>query len=231
MAGALKGKSFLFIERPQLALGNFLTKEGAKVVFDPKEKFDCVVFYGPSEVAVTPFLYGQDVFKYTKSDFRKDKLYNQVFRSLPYDKHKLGILGGAHRLNVFNGGSIIQHATGHAGVISEHEIAFYDGSDVMAPTDHFQMMVAGPSGWELAWARTSYHKEGPGILVKYDRKGKDKDNWSDLEVVFYEHSQSLCIQPDLPKCNTPAKDSLLQLIRAFLDNQWISTRAAARSST
>ena len=99
----------------------------------------------------------------------------------------VGICRGAQFLNVMGGGRMYQHVEGHC---RNHLITDLEtGKEVYVSSTHHQMMMPSPGAILVATAAIGGSREWmeDGILTK---DVSDKD----IEVVFYENIQALCVQ-------------------------------------
>lgn len=148
---------------------------------------DLVCFTGGEDVS--PELYGDNKHIYTHSNWHRD--YDEVEQfqiAVKSDVPMVGICRGAQFLNVMNGGRMYQHVTKHAG---DHEITdLITGEKVLVSSTHHQMMMMGSEG--VLVASSTLH----GDREWYDKEIHKKDmSEQDIEVVYYEKTQSLCFQP------------------------------------
>jgi gamma-glutamyl-gamma-aminobutyrate hydrolase PuuD len=101
----------------------------------------------------------------------------------------VGICRGGQALNVFNGGKMYQHVSGHAG--TDHKVfdALFDpGSEITVNSSHHQMMIPTAEGEILAYSEgvsSEYWGDEVNPLVKPQ---------FETEVVWYDKTQSLCVQ-------------------------------------
>lgn len=146
-----------------------------------------VVFTGGEDV--TPDLYGHEHHTYTYNNVVRDANEKALFdKALLYSIPMVGICRGGQFLNVMSGGEMYQDVTKHT---CSHEITdVLTGEVVYVTSTHHQMMK--PSS--------------KALLVASSALGGDREWWNgeifrrevseqDIEVVYYEHTNSLCFQP------------------------------------
>ena len=160
---------------------------------DHAEYADFVQFTGGSDVS--PMLYGESKHYTTgnnpaRDDFEADIFFNAVKEG----KNLLGICRGAQFLNVMSGGEMWQHVDNHA-VAGGHVLKDLSTRDLIpVSSTHHQMMRSSEDARVIANAHLSTRKEGD---THHESNPKQ-----DEEVVWYEHTKSLCFQPH-PEFFTP----------------------------
>lgn len=149
---------------------------------------DLVVFTGGADVS--PHLYGDHKHPYTGNnplrDVREQRTYNYA-RELNIPM--VGICRGGQFLNVMSGGRMYQHVSNHT---MSHEIVdVITGETVYVTSTHHQMMMPSEKGLIVAVSSgVSSDREW------FDQEVFRRDNTDQgIEVVFYEHTKSLCFQP------------------------------------
>lgn len=160
------------------------------------EDADIVCWTGGADV--NPALYGEKNAMYkgrnmSGIDQDRDDIDMRVF-GYAADKFKVGICRGGQFLNVMNGGKMWQHVDRHAG--APHDlIDLVTGEVVRVTSTHHQMMRPAEDGIVLAHARESELKiaDGDEWHIKHDCVERPEE-LNDVEVVWYEESQSLCVQ-------------------------------------
>lgn len=165
----------------------FFSDVGFDVVYQEHDQYaaDVMVFTGGPDV--TPFLYGQKKIKGTNCDPIRDLKERQIINSVDVSMPKIGICRGAQFLNVYNGGMLWQDVDKHT---SQHDAWDIDApqSKFTVTSTHHQMMQ--PTAW------------GKVLTVSQNSTKRDDDigsvtvgkNILDPEVVFYEMTNSLCVQ-------------------------------------
>ena len=159
-------------------------KLGHTLVYD-ESKADFLVFTGGEDV--TPAFYGAKKHESTHNSTYRDVFEEGVFqRNL--DKPKVGICRGGQFLNVMSGGEMYQDVGKHCGA---HEITdLLTGETLLVSSTHHQMMKPSHKGLLVASAGLG------GSRVWYEGTILKKDvSKEDIEVVYYEHTNSLCFQP------------------------------------
>jgi phosphoribosylformylglycinamidine (FGAM) synthase-like amidotransferase family enzyme len=160
------------------------------VTFFNKDKgYDGVVFTGGEDV--TPFLYGEGKHSSTVCNLKRDLLENKLFRSLPCDMPKVGICRGGQFLNVMSGGSMWQDVNNHCK--SHIARCTMSGELFLVTSTHHQMMRPGDGAWVLLGAKEATALCGDQVAYRY--KDDIKNDYDDIESVFYYHSNSFCFQP------------------------------------
>lgn len=161
------------------------------------DEADIVCWTGGADV--NPALYGEKNAEYkghrmSGFDQDRDDIDMRVF-GYACDKFKVGICRGGQFLNVMNGGKMWQHVDRHAG--APHDlIDLVTGEVVRVTSTHHQMMRPGEGGIVLAHARESQMKiaDGDEWHIGKDHVARPEE-LNDVEVVWYEESNSLCFQP------------------------------------
>lgn len=153
-------------------------------------EYDAVVFTGG--IDVNPALYGHKSMGNYRYDDERDQRDSHVYhKATQAGIPIIGICRGAQFVNVMNGGTLIQHVDGHQ---EWHEIETHSNlyAGVRVSSTHHQMMVPHRRGVLEAWAqaRSSVYKYDGKPSLRLDSSGKVKEP----EVVWYPHTQSLCVQ-------------------------------------
>lgn len=181
---------------------------------------DLIIFSGGEDV--TPSFYNEQYqSKYTSCNFDRDvkeKYFYDFFRQYNHKIPKLGICRGAQFLTVLNGGKLIQHVNNHKN--SNHSIETIYGTIINIPSDHHQMMfpyILKENSYQLIGYSERY-------LSNIYFNGQDKNielpsNFLEPEIVYYNNTNSLCIQSH-PEWAINSKDSnyLLKIIDKLLFN-------------
>lgn len=165
---------------------------------------------------MTPLLYGElPLGKLARFDMVADRQDNYLFRRLSPSMPKIGIGRGAHLLNALSGGRTLQHCTNHVGR-GDHELKLYDeaadGDTITVPSNHIELMVSGPNGLALGWAKQAYLKQSYEYKRRYTPEERRKD-YDDEEIIHYEQTSSLCVQFDPTEGNDGCKNT-------FFDYMW-----------
>lgn len=150
---------------------------------------DFVCFTGGADV--TPAMYGDNKHQYTGNDIARDQREVKIFdlcqqRQLP----TVGICRGGQFLNVMSGGRMYQHVTKH-GIHGTHDMIDVEtGENIPVTSTHHQMFMPSDKAVVVAIATLGGDREWyDGQVFK-----RDVSN-TDYEVLYYEHTNSLCFQP------------------------------------
>lgn len=156
------------------------------------EDASIVLFTGGEDV--TPAMYGESPlprthFNTIRDDREKDIYLECILREIPM----IGICRGAQFLNVMNGGKLWQHVNNHCGShLAKVTVPFADyeeGKTFTVTSTHHQMMRPTDKGTVLLAASKATEKHAFGEM----KMGLEEN--SDVEVVFYDESKCLCVQP------------------------------------
>lgn len=155
---------------------------------------DLVLFTGGEDVH--PNYYNELVGKYTSTNFERDaqekKIY-QLFqrKNIP----KLSICRGAQFLTVMNGGKLIQHVSNHGVNHTVTVVISNQTIDIEMTSTHHQMMYPfnlDKKNYELIGHSTYFRSDT--YLNGTNEEIKLSDNFLEPEIVYYNKSNSLCIQ-------------------------------------
>lgn len=177
-----------FSERFEYA--RMFTNRGYDIT-DDLDEADLIQFTGGEDVS--PYLYGQKVHPYTRSNHHRDKEEIKLFNAAQ-ERGILcaGICRGGQFLNVMNEGSMWQnvnnHGTPHTAKVTG------TGATLKVSSTHHQMMIPGKDGIFLLTASESITRErmGENQTLRSVNKSKFSD---DIEAVYYPNTSSLCFQP------------------------------------
>jgi len=176
----------VFVVDRDYQVENLFESNGFKLVNTP-EIADIAVFTGGEDVS--PELYGDTAHPRTFNNPRRDEKEIEVFKYLQAKNIPMvGICRGGQFLNVMSGGRMYQHVSNHTG---SHEITdAFTGQTLYVTSTHHQMMMPSEKGLVVAFSDLG------GTREWYDGQvfRRDTSN-TDYEVVFYEHTRSLCFQP------------------------------------
>lgn len=154
---------------------------------------DILCFQGGADV--NPKFYGEEKLGYTYIDPERDEedlYYWDTYPEVP----KVGICRGGQFLNVMSDGEMWQHVDNHE---SDHEATnlltipgsrYKMGTLVDVTSDHHQMMRPHPEYGEVLCIS---HKASDFRTASSSNANKVPE--FDTEVVWYEHTKSLCFQP------------------------------------
>ena len=178
----------------------------------PGEEYDVLMFTGGADVS--PSLYKQAPMPRTQSNPRRDVKESGIFR-----KHKkipkVGICRGGQFLNVMSGGSMWQHVEGHCN--GPHLVKMLNGEEIMMTSTHHQMIIPHHQGVVLGKAMNATYKESPTVK-RWLGGDTSKNNWEDVEIVWYPGTLSLCFQPH-PEYETAkgrCRERFFELIDTFI---------------
>lgn len=171
------------------------------------EEADIACFTGGEDV--TPSLYGDRQHRYTHNNMYRDIKEAQLFEQcLEKDIPMVGICRGAQFLNSMSGGRMYQHVEGHcrSHVITDVQT----GETIYVSSTHHQMMMPSPKGLLVASSTLNGSREW------YDLEVFKKDvSTEDIEVVYYEHTKSLCFQPH-PEFSSPEYEGMKEYFKSLL---------------
>ncbi len=167
-----------------------------------------ILFSGGSDV--TPELYGAKQHRRTgPCDSKRDKYESSLFAKF-MDNPKIGICRGGQFLNVMSGGKMYQHVDGHLG---NHILHDCDTEDkVLVTSTHHQMMFPSDKGQIICTAQQSSFRETD---EREYLEGIDYPAGSDIEVVFYPHTNSLCYQPHPEYGLQSCEDHFFEVINRY----------------
>lgn len=176
----------VYIEYSSAQYRKLFEEHGYKIVATPVEA-DIVCFTGGADV--TPTFYGATTHKYTHHDYYRDVKEEHLFNFCRERNIAMaGICRGGQILNVFCGGSMYQHVSGHT---SPHSIIdMKTGETIHVSSTHHQMMKPASLGDIVAIADIPSTREWyDGIMFMRD------ENNTGIEVVHYKEQRCLCFQP------------------------------------
>lgn len=151
--------------------------------YEPGKEPDLVCFTGGSDV--DPSYYGEINAYCGGLNIKRDKREVAAYNAF-IDYPKVGICRGGQFLNIMSGGAMWQDVNGHGQSHKVFDLLMYQMEIDMTSTHH-QMMIASPKGEVIAIAHQANKFRSP----TKDRKVPKFDT----EVVYYEHTKSLCFQP------------------------------------
>lgn len=180
-----------YMSATDVGVCNLFASKGWLKVDKPADA-DLIVFPGGSDV--DPELYGhKNVGSYIdKIRDRRDIATWNMGRV--YATPMVGICRGGQFLNIKSGGTMYQDVDGHLG---NHKIITDDGEEYEVTSTHHQMMKPAKDAKIIA---VSTQKNS---FVK-DQDGVHKGIYG-YEVLFYEHTNSLCFQPHPEYNSCPEK--------------------------
>lgn len=154
---------------------------------------DLIVFTGGADV--NPRMYGSPRHVLTNfSDFRDDH-DKAVYEIAKINKIPMvGVCRGSQFLTVMQGGSLIQHVTGHLGT---HFMHTSKGKAFLVTSTHHQMMYPSERGEVIGWAKGLSQQYETGLHKDNEVFRKDMTDDEGVvrepEVVRYP-DQVLCVQ-------------------------------------
>lgn len=186
----LKRRPVVFMPHWDVRLAQVFTKKNYPVIgIGSSVPYDLVVFAdGP---AVSPVFYGEAKLPTVRCDLKRDREDNAVFRQLKTTIPKVGIGRGAHFLNVMNGGSAWQFVDNHNRGPHKTTDLLTD-SELMVSSLHCDLMLPNDDADVLAVSSVANIFQCDSYQLQRDSL---KDAY-DTEVCYYEHTNSLCFQPD-----------------------------------
>jgi hypothetical protein len=172
-------------------LRGFLFERGHTHTSRTDIDFDAAIFYAPEEQSiVTPFLYGAKAIQGVLLNLDLDRQWIARYKSLPPSFPKIGIGRGAQFLNVMSGGATWQIVEGHDTASQSHDLKLYESGElIQVPSNHKASMQAG-YGCAVIGAANAAVK-----LVDHDTTYMNPNDWMDEEIIYYEHNNSLCLEP------------------------------------
>lgn len=192
-----KHKKFFIVGRDS-SIQQMFVRNGW-VEMDKPDPQTLVVFTGGEDVS--PELYGEGQHVTTYSNERRD--VSELWDFHCYLRNpKVGICRGGQFLNVASGGAMWQNVDNHA-LAGVHDLVDMESGEIIKVTStHHQMMRPSEMAIWLAWAKESTKYEGDNEVLMPNNApdvaenifGEDENVW-DCEVIFYDHTQSLCFQP------------------------------------
>lgn len=184
----------VFVAGPvNVAVITLLKKIGFVGTNDLMDAHLCV-FTGGADIS--PSLYAEDpIPECGNPNEARDAHERKVFDNcMDFGIPMLGICRGAQLLNVMNGGTLWQHVDGHVGSDGHFIIDSLTGRVVEVTSTHHQMMRPADRAEVLAVA----WDESPKSLCSFKKcdglTQYPSQHDTDPEVVWYEDTQSLCVQ-------------------------------------
>jgi len=181
------------------------------------DQIDLILFAGGEDVS--PAHYGEKIGSRTFTNRKRDEFeFDYMFHRLSSKIPKLGICRGAQFLTVASGGSLIQHVANHG---NSHLIELLRNGNVYEMTStHHQMMYPynlDPQAYTIHAASKYYLSDT--YLNGNDEEKELPTNFLECEIVYYNNSNSLCIQghPEFANCPEETKQLCLKLIKNTLN--------------
>lgn len=173
---------------------------------DP-DKADLVVFTGGEDI--DPSLYGQkDAHCYDCDPVRDEQEVKIFLKAKKRGVPMFGICRGAQLLCALNGGSLIQHATGHG---FEHLVTTDAEKNFMVSSSHHQMMLPTPDSHILAWAKPKLSK------IYLGEKGPIDNYHKEVEAVKFFKTRSAGVQyhPEVMEENSEGFKYFLEIVKSL----------------
>lgn len=165
---------------------NCVVVRGAEEI---KDKDAILILHGGEDIS--PSLYGEEVNSFTgakNTPSRRDIIEQECFlKAKEIGIPILGICRGAQLACALNGGSLVQHVTGHT--VGSHLLALKNGTFIPSNSCHHQMMI--PWGTEhelLGWSKFPLSKFYIG------EKDEELSMGVEPEIVWFKNSKTLAIQ-------------------------------------
>ena len=152
------------------------------------ERPDALLLWGGQDVH--PSYYGEVRHKFSQADAKPTERDKFEWKAMMWAKgNKIPIIGvcrGAQFINVFAGGKLVQHCSGHH---KDHLVVCEDGEMFPITSSHHQMLrIEGTDGRLLAWS----HERRSTFYVNGDDEGVHVEH--EPEIVFYPGIKALAIQ-------------------------------------
>ena len=159
---------------------------------------DLVLFSGGEDV--DPGIYNENIGKRTHINKSRDKKEMDTFYKFQNHSFMLGVCRGSQMLTVLNGGKLIQHVEGHC---KDHDIILNKGLRYKITSSHHQMLYPfnlNEKDYELI-AYSEYFQSNTYLNGNNEEIVLPK-NFLEPEIVYYKHSDALCIQghPEWSHC-------------------------------
>lgn len=175
---------------------------------------DLVLFTGGEDVH--PINYGEEIGKFTSCNKNRDDKEIDTFYKFKGHSFLLGICRGNQLLTVLSGGKLIQHVEGHC---RDHSIVLNNKSKYNITSSHHQMIYPfdlNKKDYELI-AYSEYFQSKTYLNGDNEEIKLSKD-FLEPEIVYYKHTNSLCIQghPEWSHCEKRTASMCLNLIDKYL---------------
>lgn len=185
-------------------LADMFKENKAYRVVDSLKNSDVVVFKG--YLPPSPHLCDQHTHnKITVTDDsrKEDELNKEIYEAaVKTGKKCVGLGQSAHLLNMLNGGSCWQHCNGHHA--GSHDLLDYLSGDVINVTsNHKNIMIPHSDALIAAVANKATEYEMCNSLKEAMQTItiEVENEWSDVEVVVYPNTNTICFQPDPQFCD------------------------------
>ena len=192
-------KTRVFIQGPGWhPYASMFLDEGDFIGVRKIEDADLVCFTGGADV--DPSLYDETIIRGTTVDVKRDQDDTMTYwEAAALGLPMVGICRGGQFLNVMNGGAMWQDVTNHTASHWIYDMVTKD--KIHVTSTHHQMMIPSVEGDVVAYACT-YASDSLDSLCQYKKsakvtmlKSEGDELGSDVEVVWYPGTHSLCYQP------------------------------------
>jgi len=189
-----------------------------KEFFKNSDKFKAVLFTGGEDVS--PKLYGHRSPKgFCSSSLSRDMEEMEIFSAaLAASIPCLGICRGFQFLNVMSGGTMIHHASNHAG--SVHDVTTIYGETFQTNSLHHQIVVPNEKNSEIiAWSKNHLSDYYYGDM---DEKIDSPDK--EVESAFFKKTNSFGVQwhPEFMNKNSDGYIWFVEMVDKFVSNKHIT---------
>jgi putative glutamine amidotransferase len=182
---------------------------------------DIVCFNGGADIATE--IYGEkSVYRSVPEHMSHRDQMEVAMYKVAKEKGKfiLGICRGAQLVNCLNGGSLWQHVSNHG--TSHAMIDLKTKERIFTTSVHHQAMIPGPDADIIAVASQSTQKINEAGVKLFQPGLVNLEEGTDVEVVWYAKTRSLCIQghPEFAP-TTNFANYCFELIRSLrVDGVW-----------
>lgn len=194
--------------------GDYLIEDMFKEAFDTElttdvQSADLMCFTGGADVS--PDYYGEAALPETHCAPHRDDVERYLYwlgvgLGIPI----VGICRGGQLINVLNGGKMWQHVNNHT---ADHKLLDIDSQDTHYVTStHHQMMRPSAEALIVAEASRSTYKQAQGQSV---RSNDNVPLGKDIEVLWYDKTNSLCFQPHPEYGSDPCLNYFKKLVNRF----------------
>lgn len=172
----------VFVEDGDMTVCRMIEREFGWKLLEAPDGADTIVFTGGADVS--PHLYGEDNVA-SGPNRRRDDACTYLFNN--YDVPRIGICRGAQFLNVMSGGKMWQDVDGHTRSHLVRDTRTL--KEYFCTSTHHQMMRPSSDAAIIGIAAT------PLSTYRLAATELERFRGTDIEVLYYEHTKSLCFQP------------------------------------
>lgn len=172
----------VYVEDNDFLIKELVKREFAWKVVEESTEADVILFSGGADVS--PELYGERN-RASFCNYARDERCIELFES--FAGPKIGICRGAQFLNVVSGGKMWQDVDNHT---QSHMVRDQRTQrEYFCTSTHHQMMRPGPDAQVVGIASPSrsINRVSDTVVEKFPS--------TDIEVLWYETTKSLCFQP------------------------------------